>query len=186
MGLRTFLGPLLVGTVKNTTGTTPGTVRNTGAVICNSDLQVDYTTSAFNVTAQNFIGAIPAGATIIQINIDTLTGFTGSTAANMTIGTIATPALLWASTDITTQGRLANTGAATKLVAWCGLATTASPDGIGIGTTDILVYAFLTPTVANVTAGKVQYNIIYTPNNVDGTDYPQTPPFPNTTFPATY
>jgi len=175
MGIATHLGMQLIGTVKNTTGTTAGTIRNTGATVVNQDTQYDYTGAVFGSATSVFLGALPAGSSIIQINIDTLTAFTGSTAANLTIGTPASNALFWASTDITTQGRLANTGAATKLVNWCGLATAASPDGIGIGPTDILVYAYLTPTVANVTAGKVQYNIIYTVNNPDGTDFPQTP-----------
>ena len=175
MGLATHLGPILIGTVKNTTGTTAGTIRNTGATLCMQDLQVAYNGTAFGSARQDFIGAIPAGSGIVDIKIDTLVAFTGSTAANLTIGTIATPALLWATTDITAQGRQVYTNAAAKLVAWCGLATTASPDGIGIGPTDLLVYAFLTPTVGNVTVGTVQYTIMYSVNNPDGTDYPQIP-----------
>ena len=175
MGIATHLGMQLVGTVKNTTGTTAGTLRNTGPTLCMTDLQVDYTGAVFNVLNTQYISTLPAGSAIVQIYIDTLTAFTGSTAANMTIGTAASNALYWASTDITTQGRLANTGAATKLVNWCGLASTASPDGIGVGPTDVIINAYLTPTVANVTAGKVQYTIIYSVNNADGTDYPATP-----------
>jgi hypothetical protein len=175
MGIATHLGMQLIGTVKNTTGTVAGTVRNTGATVVNQDTQYDFTGAVSGTAVVVPLGAFPAGSSIIQINIDTLTAFTGSTTANLTIGTAANNALYWASTDITAQGRASNAGAATKLVNWCGLATTASPDGIGIGPTDVLINAYLTPTVATVTAGKVQINIIYTVNNADGTDYPQTP-----------
>jgi len=106
------------------------------------------------------------------IHIDTITAFTGSTAANVTIGDGSTAALYWASTDITAQGRAAISNAATKLGAWSGAATTASPNGAGIGSTDVKIVATLTPTVAAVTAGTVQYTIIYTVANSDGNQFP--------------
>jgi len=103
-----------------------------------------------------------------------LVAFTGSTAANLTIGDGTTAALYWASTDITSQGRLANTNAASKLVNWAGAATTASPNGAGVGSTDVKVIATLTPTVAAVTAGTVQYTIVYAVANSDGSQTPST------------
>jgi hypothetical protein len=80
--------------------------------------------------------------------------------------------LYWASSDITTQGRLANTGAAAKLGNWCGAATTASPNGAGVGTTDVTVIATVRPTVANVTVGTVQYTIVYSVAESNGTQSP--------------
>jgi hypothetical protein len=80
--------------------------------------------------------------------------------------------LYWASSDITSQGRLANTNAASKLANWAGAATTASPNGAGIGATDVTIQAALTPTVADVTAGTVQYTIVYAVANSDGTQSP--------------
>jgi hypothetical protein len=115
---------------------------------------------------------LPAGAQILSINIDTLVAFTGSTAANLTLGDGTTAALYWASTDITSQGRLANTNAATKLVNWAGATSTASPNGIGIGPTDVKVIATLTPTVAAVTAGTVQYTVVYTVADSTGLQFP--------------
>jgi hypothetical protein len=115
---------------------------------------------------------LPAGSQIVSIFIDTLVAFTGSTAANVIIGTPASTALFWASSDITSQGRLANTNAATKLANWAGAASTASPSGIGIGSTDVIVQAALTPTVADVTVGTVQYTIVYVVANSNGAQFP--------------
>jgi hypothetical protein len=171
MGFATHLGPWLLGTVKNTTGTTVGTIRNTGATLVSQTFKKDYTGQAASATTDT-ICVIPAGAQIVNIFIDTLVAFTGSTAANLTLGDGTTAALYWASTDITSQGRLANTNAASKLVNWAGAATTASPNGAGVGSTDVKVIATLTPTVAAVTAGTVQYTIVYAVANSDGSQTP--------------
>jgi len=171
MGFATHLGPWLLGTVKNTTGTTVGNIRNTGATLVSQTFKKDYTGQAASATTDT-ICVIPAGAQIVNIFIDTLVAFTGSTAANLTLGDGTTAALYWASTDITSQGRLANTNAASKLVNWAGAATTASPNGAGVGSTDVKVIATLTPTVAAVTAGTVQYTIVYAVANSDGSQVP--------------
>ena len=171
MGFATHLGPWLLGTVKNTTSTTVGSIRNTGATLVSQTFKKDYTGQAASATTDT-ICVIPAGAQIVSIFIDTLVAFTGSTAANLIIGDGTTAALYWASTDITSQGRLANTNSASKLVNWAGAATTASPNGAGVGSTDVKVIATLTPTVAAVTAGTVQYTIVYAVANSDGSQVP--------------
>lgn len=168
MAIATRLGAWLLGTVKETTGTTAGTVRNLGPTLVSQTKKVVYDgTTTGGATTQ--IAALPAGAQIVDIKIDTLVAFTGSTAANLTLGVSGTVAAYWATTDITAIGRAAYTGAATKVVAWAGATSTAAPDGIGIGAADVLVNAYLTPTVATVTVGTVQYTIIYAVKNADGT-----------------
>jgi len=188
----TRLGPWLVGTVKNTIGVVPGQIRNLGASLSVQTDQVSYIGAVFNTLSTTRIAVLPQGAQIVQIYVDTQIAFTGSTAANLTIGTAASNALFMATTDITAQGRAANTGFATKLNAWSGASATSptlSPDGVGVGNTvasgvwtptvvagatsaDVIVNAYLTPTLANVTAGLVQFTILYTVRNVDGTIYP--------------
>ena len=111
MGFATHLGPWLLGTVKNTTGTTAGTIQNTGTATVSQTKKVVYTGTVAAATATTTLFTLPAGAQIINIFIDTLVAFTGSTAANVVIGTSATTNLFWASSDITAQGRLANTNA---------------------------------------------------------------------------
>jgi hypothetical protein len=171
MGFATHLGPWLLGTVKNTTGNIVGTIENLGATVSSQTFKKDYTGQAASATTDT-VCVLPAGSQILSINIDTLVAFTGSTAANLTLGDGTTAALYWASTDITSQGRLANTNAATKLVNWAGATSTASPNGIGVGSTDVKVIATLTPTVAAVTAGTVQYTVIYVVANSDGAQIP--------------
>lgn len=170
MGFATRLGPWLVGTNRQTSGTTAGTVRNLGTTIVSQTKKVDYTTAAFGSATITQLAALPAGAQILEILVDTLVAFTGSTAANLTLGITGTVNAYWTTTDITAAGRAATTNAV--LSAWAGAASSAAPDGIGIGATDVLVNAYLTPTVANVTAGTVQYTIVYAVRNSDGTSFP--------------
>jgi len=171
MGFATHLGPWLLGTVKNTTGTTVGTIENLGATVVSQTFKKDYTGQAASATTDT-ICVLPAGAQIVNIMIDTTVAFTGSTAANVSIGDGTTAALYWASTDVTSAGRAAISGAAAKLGAWCGAASTASPNGVGIGSTDVKVVATMTPTVAAVTAGTVQYTIQYVVANSNGAQFP--------------
>jgi hypothetical protein len=166
MGFATHLGPWLLGTVKNTTGTTAGLVRNTGTTVVSQTFKRNYAGTTVAAPATDTIACLPAGAQILDIYVDTLIAFTGSTAANVVIGKSGTTNAFWASTDITTAGRLATTNA--NLANWAGAATTAAPAGAGIGSTDVLVLATLSPTVATATAGTVQYTIVYAVKNSDG------------------
>jgi len=172
MGFATHLGPWLLGTVKNTTGTTAGTIQNTGTANVSQTKKIDYTGSTVASGTTTVLFTIPAGSQIVNIFIDTLVAFTGSTAANVVIGTSASTALFWASSDITSQGRLANTNAAAKLVNWAGATSTASPNGIGVGATDVIIQAVLSPTVATVTAGTVQFTIVYAVADSTGAQSP--------------
>ena len=171
MGFATHLGPWLLGTVKNTTGTSVGTIENLGSTIVSQTFKKNYTGQAASATTDTLC-VLPAGAQIVDIFVDTLVAFTGSTAANLTIGDGTTANLYWATSDITTQGRLAITNAATKLANWAGATSTASPNGIGIGATDVKVIATLTPTAAAVTAGTVQYTVMYVVANSNGAQFP--------------
>lgn len=171
MGFATHLGPWLLGTVRNTTGNTVGTIENCGATMVSQTFKKNYTGQAASATTDT-ICVLPAGAQIHFIHIDTLVAFTGSTAANVTIGDGVTAALYWASTDVTAQGRSAASNAATKLAAWSGVASTVSPNGVGVGPLDVRVVATMTPTVAAVTAGTVQYTVMYTVADSTGLQFP--------------
>ena len=172
MGFATHLGPWLLGTVKTTTGTVAGTIQNTGATAVTQTKKVVYDGAVYTADTVTNLFTLPAGAQITSIHIDTLVAFTGSTAANLTLGTAASAALYWASTDVTAQGRLVTTNAATKLANWAGAATTASPNGAGIGSTDVTVVATLRPTISNVTVGTVQYTIVYSVADTTGAQSP--------------
>jgi len=73
MGFATHLGPWLLGTVKNTTGTTAGTIRNMGAT---EVAQIDPVTYTDAATTQAFV--VPAGALITAITLVQTTKFAGT------------------------------------------------------------------------------------------------------------
>lgn len=171
MGFATHRGPWLLGTVRDTTGNTVGTIENCGATSVTQTFKRGYS-GVTTAGVTDTLCVLPAGAQITSIHIDTLVAFTGSTAANLVIGDGTTANLFWASSDVTTQGRLAMTNAASKLANWCGAASAAVPSGIGIGPSDVKVVATLTPTVAAVTAGTVQYTVVYTVADSNGSQFP--------------
>lgn len=87
MGLATHLGPWLLGTVKNTTGTTAGTVRNTGATVVVQQVTLVASTA---VTVM-----LPAGALVLDVKTYMTTGAAGTpavTIGGVTIGTVSTAA----------------------------------------------------------------------------------------------
>ena len=84
MGFATHLGPWLLGTVKNTTGTTAGTIRNMGATVV---AQTALTTVADTTATTEFV--LPAGAQIIEFFVDITTAYAGTTGNTITIQTAA-------------------------------------------------------------------------------------------------
>ena len=87
MGFATHLGPWLLGTVKNTTGTTAGTVQNTGCTIVAQSFNL---TAAQVATGSIAAGYIPAGALITEVQILTTTLFASATTLQVSIGGTAT------------------------------------------------------------------------------------------------
>ena len=73
MGLASHLGPWLLGTVKNTTGTTAGTIRNMGTTSVAQTDAVAYTDAA---TSTAFV--IPAGSLISNLSLYQTTKFAGT------------------------------------------------------------------------------------------------------------
>lgn len=153
MGLSTHLGAWLLGTVKNTTGTIAGEIRNTGAT---------QVAQSFDITSASTTGrafALPAGAMITRASLLTTTAFTG--------GTTPTVTLAINGTNITNAVSL---GAVGQTVATLG-AVSATAAGLvkNVGTTDALVNF----TVAGgPTAGAGTLVIEYVVRNSDGTDAP--------------
>jgi hypothetical protein len=161
MGFATHLGPWLLGTIKDTTGTTVGNIRNTGATMVAQTVQLNMVgaTSAAAITCFT----LPAGAHIVDFVVDTLTTLSGTvTAAVITIGTSTTANLFYPSTTILTAGRQSPTLTTTQVTAYSGASSTAAPNGIGIGPTDVIVVATPTFTTGSPsTAGLIQITCRY-------------------------
>jgi hypothetical protein len=128
MGFATHLGPWLLGTVKNTTGTTPGTIRNMGATVVT---QRGLTTVNDTTATTEFV--LPAGAQILEFFVDITTAYAGTTGNTITIQTAA-------------GNSLATVGGATTTPLAVGRATV-TPTGaqvgtyLNVGTTDLVVQA---------------------------------------------
>jgi hypothetical protein len=75
MGFATHLGPWLLGTVKNTTGTTAGTIRNLGATVVSQSKAVLYT----DITAATAAFTIPAGSQILDASFNTTVAYATTT-----------------------------------------------------------------------------------------------------------
>lgn len=159
MGFATHLGPWLLGTVKNTTGTTAGTLRNTGAtVVAQSGAITRTTTSATNVAV------LPAGAQILNIYVDVTTAFNAATGNTITVATSG-------GTTLGTVG-----GASTTPVA-AGRATvtTAAPaTWVNVGTTDLIITAVFAGVGTAATTGAATVTIEYVVRGSDGGQYQTT------------
>ena len=142
MGFATHLGPWLLGTVKSTTGSTAGTIRNLGATISAQQKSV-----AFGDTAASQAFVLPAGASITSANLFVTTAFTSAGTGTLTLyvnGSAITSA-------VTVSG--VGTGKVTLVVG------TSNPTLVtNVGTADsIITYTFGTCTAG---AGVLQMDYI--------------------------
>ena len=122
MANTTFSGPILAGTIKNTTGTTVGTdMKNTGQVVMAQSFAIDLSGGAIAAEASNVI--IPANTQIIDCVFDIITA--ANTSTNISVGFVggAATALVNAYTIGTTAGRQYPTTKAGGALAWEGIGT---------------------------------------------------------------
>ena len=150
MAQTTFSGPILAGTIKNTTGTTVGTdMKNTGQVVMAQTFAIDLSGGAIAAQASNVI--IPANSQIIDCIFDVITA--SSDATNISVGFVggAATALVNAHTIGTTAGRQYPTTTAGGALAW-----------EDIGTSDQRINF---TNSAGTGAGEVRITITYQQNN---------------------
>ena len=121
MGFATHLGPWLLGTVKDTTGTTAGTVRNTGATQVSQQIPL--------VAGSAVTCWIPAGSIIRDVQTYLTTGAVGThnvTVGGTIIGTVSTAAGL--NSLVVTAGNvgtMANVGATDAQLSYTATAASA-------------------------------------------------------------
>ena len=151
MAFATHLGPWLLGTVKDTTGTTAGTVRNTGATIV---AQTTNLTAAQVAGLTGSIGFLPAGAVVTAVQFLTTTLFASATTLKVTI----------AGVDVAAASTI--TAAGTIVVA---PAATFTPVQANVGSTDAAVT--FTATGTSVT-GAVTVIIAYVVRDSSGSSAP--------------
>jgi len=158
MGFATHLGPWLLGTVKNTTGTTAGTIRNMGATVVSQSKAILYT----DITAGTVAFTIPAGSQILTAQFNTTVAYATTT---------PTYALFSNAVAINTAANgsvFTNTGIVNILLGNNSAAAAVLCNNVG--TTD----AIITFTQANVTAtsGAGTLTITYVVKGSDGVANP--------------
>ena len=149
MANTTFSGPILAGTIKNTTGTTVGTdMKNTGQVVMAQSFAIDLSGGAIAAQASDVI--IPANSQIIDCIFDIITA--ANTTTNISVGFVGglATALVNAYTIETTAGRQYPTTKAGGALAW-----------EDIGTSDQRLN-FTNSAATN--AGEVRITVLYQQN----------------------
>ena len=150
MAQTTFSGPILAGTIKNTTGTTVGTdIKNTGQVLMAQTAAVDLSSGAIAASALDIV--IPANSQLVDIVFDSITAASGAT--NISIGKVGGAATAYVNTFAigTTVGLKRPTTEAGGALAW-----------EDVGTSDV---RFNVTNSAATTAGEIRVTIMYLQNN---------------------
>lgn len=158
MGFATHLGPWLLGTVKNTTGSTAGTIRNMGATVVSQSKAILFT----DITAGTVAFTIPAGSQILSAAFNTTVAYATTT---------PTYALLVNAVAINTAANgsvFTNTGIVNILLGNNNAAGAVLCNNVGTGD------AIITFTQANVTAtsGAGVLTITYVVKDSDGSANP--------------
>ena len=150
MGLATHLGPWLLGTVKNTTGSTAGTIRNVGYTLSVQNFPVAYTDSAATYAMTIPAGSIIFEAYIYQSGATYTSGSSGTVTLNVN-GTAAAVATV-------TTGAAGIIGVNPTSVAQTAIFA-------NVGTAD----AIISTTNATLTAGSGVLVVVYGVRQSDGT-----------------
>jgi hypothetical protein len=155
MGLATHLGPWLLGTVKNTTGTTAGTIRNLGAT---NSVQTGVTTVSDTTAVNLFV--LPAGSQILDFFVDITTAYAGTTGNTITIATST-------GTTLGTVGSASTTplavGRATFTITGASIGTY-----VNVGTTDVIIQATYA-CAGTASGGQATVTCRYVVRQADGT-----------------
>jgi hypothetical protein len=151
MANTTFSGPILAGTIKNTTGTTVGTdVKNTGQVLMSQSFSFDYTVEG---AATDTSVVIPANSQIVRIDVNVETAFNDSGTDILEVGSSADTDLYVNDVAISAVGKIA-LGTAALCANWKD-----------IGTSDIKIGYIYNGANNDASAGAATVTISYLQNN---------------------
>jgi len=163
MGFASHLGPWLLGTVKNTTGTTAGTIRNMGATVVSQSYTAAASVILASPSAQQLF-VLPAGAKILRFDIEVITALTGATNCGITIGTAGTANYYMTSV---------NSGTSTVQTSPATIAAATQANRTNnVGTTDAIIYGTFTAATADATAGSIVVTVEYVVRDSDGSANP--------------
>ena len=160
MGFATHLGPWLLGTVKNTTGTTAGTIRNMGATVVTQSA----TTTVSDTTATTLF-VLPAGAQINNFLVDITTAYAGTTGNTITIQTSGGSSLATVGSASTTPLAV---GRATVTLTAAQIGTI-----LNVGSTDLIVQVIYA-CAGTASGGAATVTCSYTVRDSNGSANPTT------------
>ena len=156
MAFASHLGAWLLGTVKNTTGTTAGTIRNMGYTMVGQNKAVTYADTA---ASQAFV--VPAGSYIQEINLNQATAtFTGSSGV---ITIYANGTAIASSSSIS--------GGTAGVITFAPSTQPQAAIWANVGTTDAII-TYTMGSSGTLSAGSGQLFIEYGVRNSDGTFAP--------------
>mgnify|MGYP003653573250 CR=1 FL=1 len=158
MAFASHLGPWLLGTVKNTTGTTAGTIRNMGATQVTQSITLPFASINASLTGTAFV--LPAGALLHSLTWFTTDTFSGATTVKLSIG----------ATDIVAATTV--TGPANP-TAMTGASASNAVTSLwaNVGATDAIV-TYTATKAATLTTGSVTLVVVYAVRNSDGSANP--------------
>jgi hypothetical protein len=144
MGTTTFTGPIKAGDVLDTTGTTPGTIRNVGSVVL---AQTAGITQAGSATALATRIVIPANSHILNIQVLATAAWSGAS-SNISVGVSATSNELVSGASLSAVGLAGlNPGTdATRTANW-----------ENVGSSDVIIYVLSANTGTGVGELVVRY-----------------------------
>jgi hypothetical protein len=158
MAFASHLGPWLLGTVKNTTGTTAGTIRNMGATEVTQTDTITFTDINASLTGNAFV--LPAGAMITYFKYFVTSTFSAATTIKLTIG----------ATDVTAATTVTGPAAPANMTSATASDTVTSLFN-NVGTTDAIV-TFTATKASTLTTGSVTLQVTYTVRDSDGSANP--------------
>ena len=152
MATTTFTGPITAGSILETSGSTVGTnIANVGTAILG---QIVALTQAGSATAKATTIVVPAGSTIVSIDLFVTVAWDGSS-STLSIGTSATSNELATAVAGGTVGKVSVTP---------GTDATRTANWVDVGTTDVQINVLSANTGNGVGALVVRY--IQGPNSV--------------------
>ena len=149
MGKTTFSGPVLAGSINETTGSTLGAnVKNTGHVTMVQGKDVAVT----GATANTNIAVIPANSQILFVHVDVTEVSNDTNAATFSVGTTSNATAFTAAANLKALGRTSQSAAALGLMS-------------NVGASDIKVVGVFTGTDGDGNTGAVTTSVTYAQDN---------------------
>ena len=149
MGKTTFSGPVLAGSINETTGSTLGAnVKNTGHVTMGQGKDINITGASANTN----IAVIPANSQILFVHVDVTTVSDDTNAATFSVGNASNATAFTTAANCKAIARHTQSAGALELMS-------------NVGASDIKVVGVFTGTDGDGTTGAITTSVTYLQDN---------------------